>query len=172
MRTRTIVALMVAGAALLFGPGLVEGGGPTPEAQRSSTTGESTTTAPPTSTRSAAAPTTVVVPTSTSSTSTTIPPAELKRQLAGVDLLERVQPLTQRLPHDSPHFNIDYRVGADWSLTLQITLRAVLNRADQLDQYRDQLRAYKAEALEWLRSVGADPGALRIEYLPPEAARL
>lgn len=168
------MALMVAGAALLFGPGLVEGGGgPTPEAQRSSTpTGESTTTGPPTSNRSAAASTTAGVPTSTSSTSTTIPLAELQRQLAGVDLLERVQPLTQRLPHDSPHFNIDYRVGADWGLSLQITLRAVLNRADQVEGYRDQLRAYKAEALEWLRSVGADPAALRIEYLPPEAAAL
>lgn len=175
MRTRTIVVLVVAGSALLFGPGILRSDHrATNAAQHSAEAPPQTTTretAAPASTRSSST-STKNLDVSPSSTSTTISPAEIQRQLTNVDRLERDQPLTQHLPHDEPHFNIDYKVGTDGKLTLQMTLRAVLNRADQLDQYRAQLRAYKAEALDWLRSLGADPGAYRIDYLPPEAARL
>ena len=102
----------------------------------------------------------------------TISPADVDRQLAGVDELEQTEPLTRRLPHDSAHFRVDYHLADDGLLVVEIELRAVLNRPDQLAAYEDQLRAYRAEALAWLASVGADPASLHLTYRPPEAATL
>lgn len=162
MRTRTIVVLIAAGLGLLVLPRLA--------GDRLSThvaTGSSTP-AGPGGGRASAEPAPATTTTVATTTTTTQAPA-----VGPVDQLEQLRPLTQRLPHDEAHFRIDYRVvGADWQLHLQITLRAILNRPDQLEGYRQQLRAYKAEALAWLSSAGADPAGYRIEYLPPEAAAL
>ncbi len=106
------------------------------------------------------------------SSSDTISPADVDRQLAGVDELEQTEPLTRRLPHDSDHFRVDYRLDDEGRLVVEIELRAVLNRPEQLAAYEDQLRAYRGEALAWLRSVGADPASLDLLYRPPEAASL
>lgn len=78
-----------------------------------------------------------------------------------------MQPLTRHLPHDSARFRIDYHLDAAGGLFLTIELRVVLNRADQLVGYDEELRTCRAEALAWLRSVGADPDSLAV--LPPTA---
>lgn len=107
-----------------------------------------------------------------STTTPTISPVELQQHLVGVDELEDAHPLTRRLPRDTPRYRIDYHGGADGNpLVLEVELRVILNRPDQLAEYDRQLLACKVEALEWLRSVGADP-AYRIEWNPPEAASL
>ena len=107
-----------------------------------------------------------------STTSTTLSAEAAGRQLARTDRLERDQPLSQWLPHDTPRYKIDYHVAADGTLDLTITLYAILNSERQLPQYEAQLRQYKAEALDFIRSHGGDPAALRTEFRPPEAARL
>ena len=112
------------------------------------------------------------ITTTQSSTTTTLSAETAGRQLARTDRLEREQPLSQWLPHDTPRYKIDYHVAADGTLDLTITLYAILNSERQLPQYEAQLRQYKAEALEFIRSHGGDPAALRTEYKPPEAARL
>lgn len=110
-------------------------------------------------------------PVSTSpTTSTTISLEEARRQLARTDVLEREQPIVRWLPHDTTHYLIDYHVAPDGSLDLTITLYGILNDAGQLAEYRAALKQYKAEALDYLRSHGADPAQYRIEYKPPEAA--
>ena len=113
-------------------------------------------------------------PTTTSST----PPAT-STTVAGAgpdtktDALERTQPLLHVLPHETSHYTIDYRVLPDGNhLALTITLKAILNRADQLAAYQAQLKAYKAEALAFLRSQNVDPAAYQITYDPAEAANL
>ena len=106
----------------------------------------------------------------TATTPLTVSPAEVDAHLPGVDELERAQPLTRHLPHDSAHFRIDYHLDAAGALFLTIELRVVLNRADQLVAYDEELRTYRAEALAWLRSVGADPDSLAVTYRPPLAA--
>lgn len=175
MRTRTIVVLVVAGVALLLAPQLGRGG-PSPSAAPPASTPETGQDATTNTTALVpAAASTMSSPTSSStssSTSTPVSAAEAQRRLDSVDRLEQTQPITQHLPHDAPHFRVDYRVGANDALSLQVTLRAILNRPDQLEAYRGDLRAYKAEALDWLRSQGAEPKAYRIEWLPPEAAGL
>jgi len=170
MRARTIAVLIVAGVVLL----LVGGAGGDRGAQRPDAA------SPPgsaVSTTRAGAPGTTSSParasvqsTSTSSTPSTSTPFVQGRQRT--DRLEREQPLARALPHQTPHFAIDYRVAADGSLDLTVRLFAVLNNADQLAQYEEQLRRYKAEALDFIRAQGEDPGRYRIAYQPPEAARL
>ena len=89
------------------------------------------------------------------------------------DALERSQPLLHVLPHETSHYTIDYRVLPDGNhLALTITLKAILNRADQLAAYQAQLKAYRAEALAFLRSQNVDPAAYQITYDPAEAANL
>ena len=50
-------------------------------------------------------------------------------------------PLIDALPKDAPGWRIDYRVEGE-RLVLTVTLRAVLNRSEQLEAYRADLRAY------------------------------
>ena len=80
-------------------------------------------------------------------------------------------PLTQVLPKVTPGWRIDYRVDGD-HLVLEVTLRAILNRPEQLAAYERDLRRFKAEALAWLGSVGADPAMFTMEWRPAEAAAL
>ena len=89
------------------------------------------------------------------------------------DALERSQPLLHVLPHETSHYTIDYRVLPDGNhLALTITLKAILNRADQLAAYQAELKSYKAEALAFLRSQNQDPAAYQITHGPAEAANL
>lgn len=53
-----------------------------------------------------------------------------------------------------------------------ITLYAVINRPDQADMYRDQLRQYKQDALSYLRTNNINPDQVKIHYEPSEAASL
>ncbi|MDP1806418.1 MAG: hypothetical protein Q8K72_14685 [Acidimicrobiales bacterium] len=177
MRARSIVALVVAGVVLLA-VGTMAGRGPTgsgqdPDQARVGSprgTAVATTRAPaeagPSST--VTRPTPGRLPAPSTMSSTTAPFAQ-GRQLT--DRLEREQPLARALPHQTPHYAIDYRV-VDGRLELSVQLFAVLNDADQLAQYEEELRRYKTEALDFMRAQGEDQAAYRIAYRPPEAARL
>ena len=171
MRTRTIVALVVSGLVLLIVPQL---GRSAPEGARPTSRDDQAEPviaeeAPP---AEAALPSSAPEATTTTVTPapTTTAPPEIERRGMGDPAAQR-WPLIDALPRDAPGWRMDYRVEGE-RLVLTVTLRAVLNRPDQLEAYRADLRAYKAQALEWLRSVGADPGAYPIEWRPPEAAGL
>lgn len=117
--------------------------------------------------------------TSTASTTTSPPsPTPASRQPAvstrqpAPDRLERDHRLAQALPHSTPHYRIDFTVGADGRLHVQVTLLAELNRADDVAGYQAALRRYKAEALEFIRAQGDDSASYTVTYLPPEAAAL
>ena len=53
-----------------------------------------------------------------------------------------------------------------------ITLYAIINRPDQSSQYRDQIREYKQNALDYLKKQGVDVDSARIQYEPEEATNL
>lgn len=53
-----------------------------------------------------------------------------------------------------------------------ITLYAIINRPDQYDMYKDQLREYKRHALEYLEGQGIDISKIDITYEPAEATQL
>lgn len=173
MRTRTIVVLVIVGLSLLVVPRLGGPGGDKPEPAGDQPTAptavEDEAPVKPVAVDPVGGPTTTTLPIPSTAPSTTTP-AEIERRGMG-DPLEQRWPLIQVLPKDAPGWRIDYRVEAE-RLVLTVGLRAVLNRPDQLEAYPADLRAYKAEALEWLRSVGADPADYAIEWRPPEAAGL
>lgn len=171
MRARTIAVLVLAGVALLVvGSRADRGGEPAqPSAASPATSVVATTRATEVARATSSTRATVAASVSTSTSSTAAPFAQGRQQ---TDRLEREQPLARALPHQTSHFGIDYRVAADGSLELTVHLFAVLNDADQLAQYEEQLRRYKAEALDFIRAQGEDPGRYRIVYQPPDAARL
>ncbi len=118
--------------------------------------------------------TTLPPSTAASSTTTTAPIASTTTNagqagLDKTDLLQRVQPLTQVLPHETTHYKIAYRAAADNTITLQITIYAILNNERQLPTYMANLHQYKQEALDWIRSQNQDPAAFTITYSPPDA---
>ncbi len=110
--------------------------------------------------------------TASTSAPSTLPAPTTTADLGATDRLEQLQPLVHVLPHDTAHYRIDYRVVGGNRLVLTIELLAVLNNANQLATYQAQLRQFKGEALDFLRSQAQVPAAYRIEYQPPEAAGL
>ena len=128
--------------------------------------GPTTSSGPPTwpTTRTRA-----TTPTTVTTTPTAGPGS---RGLAGTDRLEQQHRLAQALPHSTPHYRIDFAVGADGRLRLVVTLLAELNSSQDLAGYQAQLRRYKAEALEFIRGRADDPASYSVAYLPPEAAAL
>lgn len=53
-----------------------------------------------------------------------------------------------------------------------ITLYAIINRPDQYSYYQDQLREYKQNALNYLKSKNIDVNKVKINYEPKEAEDL
>jgi len=56
--------------------------------------------------------------------------------------------------------------------TYTITLYAIINRPDQYDYYKDQLREFKQNALDYLRNNNINPDKADIVYEPEEAKDL
>jgi hypothetical protein len=81
-------------------------------------------------------------------------------------------PLVQALPHSTTRYRIDARITPDGHLQLTVTLNAVLNDGSELPRYNQELRDYKAEALEFIRSHGGDPATVHIDFIPAEAASI
>lgn len=53
-----------------------------------------------------------------------------------------------------------------------ITLYAIINRPEQYEDYKNQLRDFKRSALDYLTAQGVDVNKLEITYEPEEAAQL
>lgn len=75
------------------------------------------------------------------------------------------------LPKENIKYKITYSFpnGPDKQPQYKIILYAILNRPDQYDEYYQQLRDYKKEALDYFRANGKDPTKLDIVFEPPEA---
>lgn len=100
-------------------------------------------------------------------------PSEQQAQKDRTDVVERTNPFLAQLPYSTTDFKIDYQLISTDSrdttptnVTYTITLYAVLNQPDQIDTYNAELKTYKQEALNWIRSQGTDPNALKIQYSP------
>lgn len=69
--------------------------------------------------------------------------------------------------------NEQYKIRQeDGSNKYIITLYAIVNNPDQYSAYKDQLRQYKANALQYLKSKGVNTNTSEITYEPQEAAQL
>lgn len=85
---------------------------------------------------------------------------------------ENTHQLAATLPYTTTHFQIGYHINDDKSVSYTITLYAVINGPEGYARYQNQLKAYKAEALEYIRQNGEDPMKLNITYDPLEAKAL
>jgi hypothetical protein len=69
--------------------------------------------------------------------------------------------------------NEEYKIRRDsGSNSYIITLYAIINRPDQYDMYREQLREYKQHALDYLTDKGVNVSQVTITYEPEEATNL
>lgn len=76
--------------------------------------------------------------------------------------------ITKIVPHREDGFYIEYKID-NGNITYKITLFAILNRPDQYQDYLNQLKLYKKQALDWLKQNGVDVDKATIEYEPPQA---
>lgn len=84
-------------------------------------------------------------------------------------------PILEKYPwaNDLPITTDKYKINfpnADGAFTVE--LFAVLNRADQIDEYQKQLTDYGQAAIEFFRSKGAIPKDLKITWEPEEPKNL
>lgn len=88
-------------------------------------------------------------------------------------------PIPKNVPKDSiknyqllketDHFKIRYDKASNYYI---ITLYAIINRPDQYDQYKSQLRDYKHEALDYMKQQHININKATIRYDPKEATDL
>lgn len=81
--------------------------------------------------------------------------------------LSDFEKLTQFLPYSNLHLKIEYVVVGK-EPTIKITLYAIINRPDQLENYKKQLKQYGQEALDWIKSKDIDSEKLSIKWLPSD----
>ena len=151
---------LVLAAVLAFGGCLRPG--PPPSTAPSN---PSTTKAPPPPSTTAA---TRIPSTSARTPTTGATSGTGARGLPATDRLEREHRLVQALPHSTPHYRIDFSVGADGRLRVVVTLLAVLNDPRHMAAYQAELRRYKAEALGFIAAQGDDPATYTVTFLPPD----
>lgn len=78
------------------------------------------------------------------------------------------------------HFSVHLPENSDVNnYDLVVTLFATLNAGvngppieQQLATYNAELKAYKSEALDWLKDHNVDPPLYRIKWVPPDAAKI
>ncbi len=85
-------------------------------------------------------------------------------------------PLAEFLPHRTDHYKIE---GPDEDDSYTIILYAIFNAGingppieEQEKVYKEELRNYKNEALEWIISKDIDPNSLKLQWIPKEAKDL
>ena len=80
--------------------------------------------------------------------------ADQERQEALTDPLDRQTGILSKLPYSTLEFKVDYDLTIDEKqekeIILRVTLFAILNRADQLPEYKRQIAEYKHKALVWI----------------------
>lgn len=100
--------------------------------------------------------------------STDISPATLRQSLhEDSKSLSEYEKLIQYLPTSNLHYKIEY-VVINKTPTIKITLYAILNRAEQLENYKKQLKGYGQEALDWIKSKNINTEKLTIRWLPSD----
>lgn len=89
-------------------------------------------------------------------------------------------PTSQNIPEGTKPNILDYRLLVEneqfkireLNNSYLITLYAIINRPEQADSYRDQLKEFKYNALDYLKARNIDVNTVKIEYEPAEAQNL
>jgi len=74
-------------------------------------------------------------------------------------------PDTEGFPVETNH----YRIDESSENTYEVTLFAIINRPEQYQEYLDQLKQFKDEALQYMQQNGVNISEASITYIPNEA---
>lgn len=97
---------------------------------------------------------------------------EIKNIFLQKKLSQEEQNFINLLPYSTINYEISYKIKEDGSPKYTISLFAILNGDNQLQQYKKDLIIFKKEALRWILSQSIDSETLEIEYVPSEATNL
>lgn len=99
---------------------------------------------------------------------------EQQEAISQTDNITDNDPLLSSLPYENDNYKIDYIFEGDSidNIKYSITIYPILNRESEVEQYNQQLREYKKQALDFIQSKGKDPAKLNITYDPQEAKDL
>ncbi len=101
------------------------------------------------------------------------PDVQREREAAGGAEADRAQqillkkyPVLVHLPVNNSHYKIDYGFDDNQKIKFSVTLYAIINGPADYPQYLEQIKQYKIEALDFLKSYGVSPANSTIEFTP------
>ena len=101
------------------------------------------------------------------------PDIQQEREAAGGAESERIRelllkkyPIISKLPQENLHYKIDYSVDTNQKFSLKITTYGIINGPSDYTTYVEQTKAYKQEALDFLKQNGVTPNSYPIAYVP------
>jgi hypothetical protein len=101
------------------------------------------------------------------------PEVQQKREaVGGVEAIKQQDSLTtnypfiKTLPKENSHYKIDYSITSGNKLEFTINLFGSIDNPDQYTQYRQRLKQYKSEALQFLKVNGINSSDFKITYIP------
>lgn len=80
--------------------------------------------------------------------------------------LSKKYPFLDKLPQENSRYKIDYSLTQANELEFTINLFGVVRSPNDYAQYKQQLKQYKNEALQYLQSIGVNPQDYKITYSP------
>ncbi len=103
------------------------------------------------------------------------PDVQQQREAAGAATATQRQklyadkyPIINSLPHEAIDFKADYGFGTSSNLVLTVTLHPYSDPQTNPTDYNQQLKDYKAEALQFLQTNHFDPNTTSVTWLPKD----
>jgi hypothetical protein len=101
------------------------------------------------------------------------PELQQQREAAGGEESIRIQkilstnyPIIDELPYENLHYKIGYKLEDTSNVIFTVTLYGIINSPSQYGEYQNQLKQFKTEALDHLKSSGIDINKEKIEFTP------
>ena len=94
---------------------------------------------------------------------------------ANLDEVSKLRSDLEKIAGFLPFANEKYKIEIKTSLRkplVEITLYAILNKPSQYKAFKEQIKSYSKEALDWIRSKGADPNNLDIHWEPVDPNKI
>jgi hypothetical protein len=101
------------------------------------------------------------------------PAVQRAREAAGGAEAERERrllisnyPFLDKLPQENLHYKIDYSINSQQVVSLTITTLAIINGPADYPNYVQNTKAYRQEAINFLKQNGVDVSTFKITYIP------
>lgn len=106
------------------------------------------------------------------------PDVQAQREAAGGAVTNQTQtndtknyPYINQLPYEAIDFKVDYGYKNDGQINLVVTLQPYSDPQQDPADYQQQLKDYKTEALNYLKSINVDINTTPITWLPQDPSK-